>query len=321
MMKISLCIAVALVLSSLSAMGAAPPQKNPLAFYKSGPSFAFDTGVLKGTLRKNGRSTGLSDLIHVPTGTRLDGGTGLLGFYRIFTKDHRHGDAAWFWPSTAALAKDGSVCIVWAPGDDHPFEMSAVYRLTGKAIIDVAITVKPDKPLTGFEVFLASYFDKGLPTSSVYVKQNPLQDGKTGFLTALRDAGVWQMFPRDKDAVSMIKDGRWTKHPHPVDWAIRPAYALPLGIRQKAAGGPGAVLMAPPKDCFALSTPYAGEGHYSLYLSLFGRNLDKGQKAAFKARLVFDPALTAEKALAHYQAYMNPAATLAPPNLKLDKPR
>jgi hypothetical protein len=53
-----------------------------------------------------------------------------------------------------------------------------------------------------------------------------------------------------------------------------------------------AVLMSPRKDCFAVFTPHQMEPHYSMYLSLFGRDLQVGEKAAARCRLVVGPALS-----------------------------
>jgi hypothetical protein len=44
--------------------------------------------------------------------------------------------------------------------------------------------------------------------------------------------------------------------------------------------------MAFPEDCFAIATPQENEGHRSLYLSLFGRDLAKGQTLRARTRLV-----------------------------------
>jgi len=39
------------------------------------------------------------------------------------------------------------------------------------------------------------------------------------------------------------------------------------------------------KDCFAIFTPFQTEPHYSMYLSLFGRDLRAGQTAETRTRL------------------------------------
>ena len=67
--------------------------------------------------------------------------------------------------------------------------------------------------------------------------------------------------------------------------------AAPLAVRRAEGAGLIGVLMAPASDCFAIATPYAGEAHYSIYLSLFGRDLKIGQQQKAKARLVICPTL------------------------------
>ncbi|MGC8988614.1 MAG: hypothetical protein ACP5MD_00665, partial [Verrucomicrobiia bacterium] len=60
--------------------------------------FEFDTGVLRGRLAKGAKPLGLTDVVHVPTGARLDGSNGLLSHYRVFTRGKRYGGGAWDWP-------------------------------------------------------------------------------------------------------------------------------------------------------------------------------------------------------------------------------
>jgi hypothetical protein len=107
-----------------------------LAFTASGTNeFAFNTGVLKGKLRAGGKSTGLSSVVHLPTGVSLDSSKGLFGHYRVFSANKRYGTAAWDWPSDATLRQDGSVEVRWPSADDRPFELSAVYRWAAPNIL------------------------------------------------------------------------------------------------------------------------------------------------------------------------------------------
>lgn len=50
-----------------------------------------------------------------------------------------------------------------------------------------------------------------------------------------------------------------------------------------------AAIMAPPGDCFAVSTPHDQEPHYSMYLSLFGRDVEPGQTLTARSRLCLLP--------------------------------
>ena len=279
-------------------------EKSPkLAFAPNDKGeYTFDTGVLRGTLRQDGKSQGLTSVTYVPTGTRLDHSMGLLGYYRVFTTGKRYGPGAWDWPSTAKLLPDGAVQVTWPEAADRPFEMGALYRWKDPQTIDVETTVTARKDLSKFESFLAAYFTGALPTPSVYVRENPEAQGKPGFLPARKTYGDWQIFPRDEQALPIIRDGRWGLEPNPLNWAIMPRLAAPLCLR-RGAGNLVAILMAPPEDCFAVATPYEGESHYSLYLSRFGCDLKAGATAQARARLVIASGISDEQAMTLYQQY------------------
>lgn len=276
-------------------------QAAELGFVSSADGgYRFDTGPLQGSLRTEGRSFGVSSLIHKPSGTRLDGAYGIFGHYRVFTTNRRYGPAAWDWPSQSKCLPDGAVQAYWPVCDEHPFELYATYRWSAPNTLDLETRVKAYTDLSQFESFLASYFSADLPASSVYAQTST----QPGFVSTERSLGHWQMFPRDRKAVQLIEDGRWTQPPHPVAWTIRSDLALPIGIRRHAQSGLTAILMAPADDCFAMSSPYAGEGHFSLYLSLFGRTVSAGQHATACARLVIADRPTDAQILSLYESYM-----------------
>ena len=83
---------------SLAQAQVMPAGNGRLAFSADGTNgFTFDTGVLKGKLRAEGKSTGLSSVVHLSTGATLDSSMGLFGHYRVFSANKRHGTAAWYW--------------------------------------------------------------------------------------------------------------------------------------------------------------------------------------------------------------------------------
>jgi hypothetical protein len=296
-------LAVALGLCGACVAQAQVNQPGPgqLAFSASGTNeFAFNTGVLKGKLRAEGKSTGLSSVVHLPTGVSLDSSKGLFGHYRVFSANKRYGTAAWDWPSDATLRQDGSVEVRWPSAEDRPFELSAVYRWTAPNILDLETRVQTKTNLTRFESFLGSYFSDGFTNSCVCVRANGFQC----FKRADRSAGIWQAFPRDDEAVSIIQDGRWKFPPSPVDWVIGPRLAKPLGARLCPANDLRALVMSPPQDCFAVLTPYGAEPHRSMYLSLFGQDLKAGETARSRARLVIGTNLSGETLDNLYSAYL-----------------
>lgn len=266
--------------------------------------YEFDTGIVRGRLREAGKGLGLTSAVHVPTGTKLNGAYGLLSYYRVFTTNKRYGHAAWDWPSSSKLLPDGAVQVTWPEGDDRPFELAAVYRFRDGSMLDVETVVKAGKDLSKFEVFLASYFNEAFPLPQVYVAAGPENEGKPAFLTAKKSFGNWQMFPRNDDVLPIIRDGRWQKEPNPVDWKIMPRMAKPIALRRGSEAAPIAILMAPPDDCFAIASPFEGEGHYSMYFSLFGRDIMAGQTAKARLRFVVTSAASDREILDLYQKYM-----------------
>jgi hypothetical protein len=289
----------------------------PLFTANQDGGYEFDTGILRGKLREAGRGLGLTSAVHVPTGTKLNGVYGILSYYRLFTTNKRYGTAAWGWPSTSKLLPDGAVHVTWPAADDRPFEVVSVYRFRDNSTLDVETIVKADKDLSKFEVFLASYFHESFPVPQVFVTPDPKIVGKRTFMTAKKSFGNWQMFPRNYDVLSIIRDGRWQQKPNPVDWKIMPSMAKPIALRRGLKATPTAILMAPPDDCFAIATPHEGEGHYSMYFSLFGCDIEAGQTATARVRLVVTSIASNSEILNLYRQYMKDLSELT---LRTDNP-
>jgi hypothetical protein len=283
-----------------------------LVFTKSTDGgYEFDTGILRGKLREAGKGLGMTSAVHLPSGKKLSGAYGILSYYRVFTTNKRYGHPAWEWPSSSKLLSDGAVQVTWPRGNDRPFGMVAVYRFRDASTLDVETTVNAVENLSKFEVFLASYFHENFPLPQVYVTACPETEDNPAFLTAKKSFGNWQMFPRGDEVLPIIRDGRWQKQPNPVDWKIMPTLAKPIALRRGSKETKTAILMAPPGDCFAISTPYEGEGHYSLYFSLFGCDIRAGQTATARLRLVLANYVSDQDVLNLYRKYMKDMSKLA----------
>jgi hypothetical protein len=246
--------------------------------------FRFDTGVLKGELRADGKSKGFTSVIHTPSGMRVDRNTmGLLSPYRVFTTNHRYGTAAWDWTSEARIQDDGSVAVVWRAEKDRPFELRAKYIVENSNTLAVTFEVKAVEALPGFEVFLASYFDTPFTNAMVWARAT--NGGAARWVAATPDRGDWQTLPRDDSAAPLFQDGRWKIEPNPVEWRLLEKFAEPKAMRRAGPNGLAALLSADPRDCFAISMPQQAEGHYSLYFSLFGTTVAAGETATAKVRM------------------------------------
>jgi len=309
-MRLTLVIAAVLALSA----AASTALSADLAFKPAGQGFfEFNTGTLRGKVRLNGSSQGISELVHVPTGVAVAHGGGLpgvLSYYRVFSAGHRWADAMRDWPTVNRLLPDGSLEVTWPTDESHPVEMTALFRLTRPEAIDLETTVRPLRSMPRFEVFLSSYFSPSF-RALVYVKPNMFSPGKPGLLAADVNPlveGTYLMFPRDRQAVEMIFDRRWEFPPNPVQWSVTRWLAGPMALRRDDTSGVAAVLMSPPDDCFAIATPYnktppdGVAGHQSLYLSLFGRDVGPGQTARARCRLVVGK-ITDQQAVEMYSEY------------------
>jgi hypothetical protein len=265
--------------------------------------FQFATGMINGILRPDGRPLGLLPATHTKTGTSLAKSMGIFNYYRLFTVNHRYGNSARELPCKATLESDGSVHAYWAAADDRPFVLEGHYRWTAEGTLDLKTTVTAKADLPGLEIFLSSYFTDGFPATHVYAKQ---ADGPA-FVTPEKEDGVWHAFPSDARGRALVKDGRWTYPPSPVDWVMLADYAAPLAFRRDPKTGVVVIMMAPPEDCFAVLTPCRGEDHRSVYFSLFGRDMKAGETVHAQSRFVVGQNLSDEEILAMYQAYVKAA--------------
>ena len=116
--------------------------------------YTFDTGVLRGRLRLDGRDQGIHELVHVPSGQEVTYGGGrlaLMSHYRLFTRGTRYGDAARNWPTVSKVLPDGAVEAVFHPAEEYPFTLKVIFRLGAADAIDVETMVcaKQDLPRFG----------------------------------------------------------------------------------------------------------------------------------------------------------------------------
>ncbi len=282
---------------------------------KENTLFDFDTGVLRGQLRLDGKGQGIASMVHIPSGVEMAYGgptVGIFSYYRMFSTDTRHGEDLRRMPTVSRLLADGAVEVRWLPDSKLPVELSAVYRFSGADTLDLETTVVALRDLPRFEIYLSSYFSKNFRTAA-YVKPSRHGTGSPELLSVDVNPlveGSYLIFPRDADAVRMIFDRRWDFPPSPVHWSVTRWMAGPLGVQRDPTSGVAALIMAPPKDCFAVAMPYNKTppdnvaGHHSTYLSLFGKDLKKGEKARARSRLVVVRKETDEEMIGRYKEYV-----------------
>jgi len=300
---------LAFFLVAATSVWAGPPN---LAFKPAGEGlYDFDTGTFRGRLKVDGKYQGIYPMVDCDSKMELVHPPGIFSFYRVFERSKRWGATARDWPTQAKLLPDGAVEVRWPAAADHPLEIVGVYRWKTPDTIDLEIAVKPQHDMPRFELFMSSYFTKTF-RASVYLKPEGEKEATPRFVPVDRkpqSTGAYVMFPRDDEAVQMIRDGRWKLGSNPVDWAIERWLASPMVLRRDSSHGLAALMMCPPGDCFAISSPWnpatpeAG-GYRSVYLSLFGRDLRAGQTSQARCRLVIAHQLTDPQAVERYAEYV-----------------
>ncbi len=261
--------------------------------------FLVDTGWLKGIFRPEGKSLGFEPLNLVSPEICLSHFPGILNFYRVFKTNYRFGDGMRDVESTARLIDSRSIEVVWKPSEHTPFELKAIYEWINSKTVDMSISVKAEIDLPNFEVFLSSYLTERFPEPYIYART---ETGEVKFVSTPPELGVWHAFPRDEKAVEIIKDGRWTYPPSPVDWVIRPFFAEPIIYRRDKDTGLVVLQMAEKDNCFSVMAPEIGESHYSMYFSLFGKDLKQGESIKTRVRMIIDK-LSDDEILGKYREF------------------
>ena len=191
-----------------------------------GGAFTFDTGVLKGILRNEGKSIGLVPVTYSETGMEITGGEGLFNHYRVFTYGKRYGYGARRWPSTADLNPDGSVEVIWEVTPERPFELRGTYSWVSPNTIDLVTSVHAASKLEAYDVFLASYYQPPFIDSQVWAAHvTHVGETKRVLSLLMRSLVYGRLFPVMQHGEQVIDDGRWDLEPHPLDWTMLPNYA------------------------------------------------------------------------------------------------
>ena len=121
------CVLSPILMLAATCAFADPPN---LAFKPAGEGlFEFNTGVLSGRLKADGKYQGVYPLIDAATGADLTPPPGVFSPYRVFTTNRRFGNAARDWPTQTRLLDSGGVELHWPSAEEHPLEMTALYRL------------------------------------------------------------------------------------------------------------------------------------------------------------------------------------------------
>jgi hypothetical protein len=226
----------------------------------------------------------------------------LMNLYRLFSTGK-----CWTIPRKEPFEShrtETGLILDWQPTATLPVSMRATYEVQNSgADLDLTIWVQAEQDLPAFEVLTSSYFHLDYEPHCVLALPDHGGESSTKpQLWKVEDHpylhGLYTHIKRDENAIATRLDGRWNK---PDGSSIAPAshgadYAWPVNVMHnphlKNAGGEDGIFIvqtAQRADCDSVLMTYRGDpqqdhiaDHNATYLSLFCRDLAKGEEAAVK---------------------------------------
>lgn len=254
----------------------------------------FETEMIRGVLRADGRQQSITELIYKPADSRVDSGM-MLAPYRLLSRSAWMGEAREM-PHRARPIEDG-IEIVWDASLTHQATLGMRITIQEPAHIDTTVSVVGHAFYPDYEVFISAYFREGF-RSGAYLA--PVSGESPTTVVQLQPESnplfreMYLAFPRDERAANIVTDGRWQRGRHHTRFLPARYYGLPLGFYGQRDGPLDVLFMGPPSDVFAVNMAYFTDDpldhvgqHNSLYLSLFGRDLHPGERWQTKVRLAF----------------------------------
>ncbi|MFH1264121.1 MAG: hypothetical protein ABIK89_00225, partial [Planctomycetota bacterium] len=246
----------------------------------------FETAETRGSIRAEGPYHGVARLVHKQTGLQvIDSRYSALNLFRLFSTNLGMGTPRAMERQTKTA--DQSVEIHWPATEEHQGEITALYEVREPNVVDLTVTVRSLGTYSNYEILLPNYFDKTL-VPHVYLK--PSRRGSKGesavdlVVPTVSDVfrgGVLQ-FPRDAHAARMCLDGRWSRSEYAM--SVAPFYPVRhygrcLALVTDPGKKVGAVVMADPRRCAAISARYYAENdedrltsYTAIDFSLFGED-------------------------------------------------
>jgi hypothetical protein len=214
--------------------------------------------------------------------------------------------------NSAVMSMQPVIQLRWEPWEGHPVYLAATYSVGEPNMIDLVIEIEALAPISAYEVFLSSYFQPIVAPHVIIRRQRNARDDGTAVLSAITHSpflyGHYVSFPRDTAAAALKYDGRWNHGSAPVIWATSPTYAVPMAIMAPSQAndspnnnrnrGPVVIQMASTDTCFSVNTTYTSaevddivSRHNAVYFSLFGSDLQGGERRTARLRTIVVPEL------------------------------
>ncbi|MEM1294584.1 MAG: hypothetical protein AAGH89_04420 [Verrucomicrobiota bacterium] len=287
-----------------------------------------DTELLSGVFvardeRELGRGFalhGFRGLVFKPTGKDLHASVGKVGakrrhqghlnVYRVYAGKETFGSLRDDLAEVERL--DDGAQLTWPASEQRPVEVSATWRITGAAQIDLEIEAIPNRDLSNFEILPAVYCPVQM-VKRVYLERNG--EAEPVVVKTPDDSEESLLYPffpltaedREPQKASGRIQSEWT-WPTSVE---EEEAALPIVLADD--GETEIILFGHPDSTSAVcATPRPDSGepenwnsvgqHSALYLSFFCRDIKAGEKQLARARLIYRTK-TSDSAQEHRQLY------------------
>ncbi|NUQ01942.1 MAG: hypothetical protein HUU35_19015 [Armatimonadetes bacterium] len=244
----------------------------------------FETEQIRGKIGSEGQQHGFRDLEFKANGSKPLNPSLYLGhIYRLLAdgrfmiqaRDHPH----------AGRIEEDRVVIRWEPLPEHPASIEAVYQVSGENTLDFTITCRLEQAMERYELYLSHYFAPAF-RPYLYLKAAPYQRSEEPVLWPAEVSeffrGYYLAYPRDREALMTLFDGRWHGD-HPVPFAVAREFAAPVGVYASAYEKLAVVMTARADECFCLYSTYnSPDGrdnilhHNSFYFGMFNEDLPAG---------------------------------------------
>lgn len=256
---------------------------------------AFETEALSGVICSQGETHGFRELVMKPSGARPNNPRLYLGHVYRLLADGRYLMTARDHPHQGTIAED-RVTVRWEPLEVHPASIEAVYQVSGENTLDMTVTVELTQAMERYELYLSNYFSPAF-RPYVYLQPAPYLKSTEPALYAPRVndfiQGYYLAYPRDKEALRTLFDGRWHGD-HPVQFCVGKYYHAPIGIYASVLERQAVVVTARRDECFSLygtyDSPDARDNilhHNSLYFAMFNEDLQPGDRRTAHLRYHF----------------------------------
>ena len=296
------CISFAVLISCLShSSGIAEDKRQQYKLHHNEElGYLFETGQIKGSIQPEGNYHGINQFALKQTGWNVvDPRYSALNLFKLMARNQYMGAPRLM--DRKISVENGAVAVTWPATEIHLATLAARYEVSGTNSVDVTVTVSSKTAYPDYEVFIPSYFDKSL-RPYIYLQKARYPKAPPELVVPLVSdvfRGTLLAFPRDVHAARLAIDGRWDRKESkanvvPVTPARNYAHCMAFLVDDKKTFA--VVVMARPKDCYAITARYFADdpkdrmtSYSAVDFCMFGNDLLPGQTRTARLRLAITP--------------------------------